>query len=236
MGSRSTTRLLSRIALEEPVPASELIDRNLSESSTYRALRHAERYGLIVSSSQIPGRPKSNTKKHLRLNHSLQFSLEFLEILSVISSCTGAYPRSSIMIDFSKSIQIPDEIHVDLDLLFGSRTRTMAVMLVALAKFLDSTTIARFVGIAPTGEMLSLLTPLVKGRVLQKRACGKFALYALADELWRVPLRNLCLRIAEISPRLTTLARLAEQSRDSGDSPPRKNLRKHKSSLLQDFE
>ena len=236
LGSRSTTRLLTRIASEEPVPATDLIDNQLSSISTYRAIRHAERSGILIAFSQITGSNKSKVQKYLCLNHGLQINREIADTLSTIALTTGASERLDNASLVSQENRLTAAFELDLDSLFGSRTRTMAVIIVALARFLDFSTIARMVGVQLNGNLHSLLTPLVRGRVLQKRACGRLVLYALADEPWRVPLRRLCLRLAEISPRLTTLARLAEEIRDSGDSPPRKYLRDLKPSLLREFE
>ena len=225
LGSQSTTRLLARIACEEPIAASGLIDSKISSRATYVAIRHAEDSGLIISFGNFPGSTHPRAKKHLCLNRSLPIYRDVRETLYAMSAIIGERAPGRLSDLPPTACQLQAAANVNLERLFGSETRTMAVILVALAGYLDASTIARMVGVA-NGNSKILLNPLSNGRVFRREPCGRLVMYYLADEPWRDSLLRLCLRLADLSPRLAILAKLAEESRDSGESPPRKYLRK----------
>ena len=230
LGSRVATGLIIRIACGEPSYERQFVNEALENKvAVNAAIRRLEANGLIQRYGNLSAEVPTYAKKYIYLNRYLPVAAQLRELSYSAAATFGLSIPDEI-------VGLPPESHLEhtarevkLDRLFGSRSRTLAIVITALAGYLDGSTIARVTNVA-VGNSPKLLYPLVDGGVLRRVAHGRLMLYSLATTPWEKSVQSLCRQMAQGLPSLAVVARLAEELRDAGDSPPRRFLRKSKRS------
>lgn len=219
-GKGSATSALTRIFCLEPASAAQLIEfpgkpPSATDNGVLLKVMADGFVSYYIDESVPLSKRRFNRPRRLYcLNRIDGIGPEIRATLQSIAMSVGlsSYEARSVANDVP---MLPGQQAVNLSNLFGTPNRTTTIVLLAIDDYLDASTISRVVGVRPDGDSIALLKPLVDGRVIKRIRCGKLMLYSLADELWSSPLRQLCIRIAEIEPRYYALAAVAKQLRDS---------------------
>ena len=228
-GSSIGTKLLVEIAAAEPVTI-----RDLPESSLRTPTNVTKHIHNLVAAGRI--RPfLSDPRRHTTSRYNPKaycidrrspIYRETIEVLRAIGTVHGIrLPHRQV--EPSTGLAIDTIVCNPLSEIFGPRHRTIVIVLSALVPDADAATIARMVGVSPKGNSKVLLDPLVRDSVLDRLDAGKFRLYRLNRAApWSQPLLTLIRRVAELEPILRSLSQAAEILRASGDSAPRKYMRR----------
>jgi hypothetical protein len=227
LGTGKATKTLVEIAALEPVHVGDLPEYRMTSTFALQpTVRRLVAQGLIRRYAYSGHRDDNYPRIYLVLNRDLPIASELRALLCAIGLSRGTVVPAALPTLPSSGPKDCD-VSFDYTRLFGAQARTLAIILVTLVGSVDLRTIARIVNVDVGGSSLSLLDPLETARILKRRRIGLMQLYSLVQTPWSNDFKALCLRLAECYPELKVLANAAELLRDSGDSPPRKFLRKH---------
>lgn len=113
--------------------------------------------------------------------------------------------------------------------LFGSRKRTLTLLMLALAGDLDATTICRIVRSPSDKRRYAFLDPLEDDALIERRIVGDGLMwrYGLVEAYWTKAFRRLARAIANEDDGLQAMTAVASRLMTYGNSPIRKGFRRH---------
>jgi hypothetical protein len=213
--------MLVEIATAEPIRLNELRARSGKKGSAFeKTAGRLLALGLVYRERRrVRGRRKKK-RLHLGLATGLYIAPALRALLAAIRNEPADLSAGRVL----RLFVIPTDADNKLtyDFLFGSRVRTLAIIVVALLGFSDASTIGRVVGVDRSGNLNALLEPLTRDGIFTNIRYGRMRLFSLSRERWSESLEALCWRLAEVYPRLRSIANSAEMLRNAGTSPARK--------------
>jgi hypothetical protein len=228
-GSSIGTKLLVEIAAAEPVTIKDLPESSLHPPANVTRHIHklvaAGRIRPYLSDPRRHTASRWNPKQYC-IDRRSPIYHETVNVLRAIGTAHGIQCPDR-QVESLTGLAVDTVVCNSLSEIFGPRQRTIVIVLSALVADADATTIARMVGVSPMGNSKVLLDPLVRDSILDRLDAGMFRLYRLNRAApWSQPLLTLIRRVVELEPTLSSLSQAAEILRASGDSVPRKYMRR----------
>lgn len=233
LGQAAATKTLVEIAALEPVGAERLPERqNVSVQNIGFTVRRLVAAGL-VRRYQAPGH---RDRYLLGLDPRPVWATELRALLQIVASANGQAWHPSPNPDGSEPVTEGPNVtdlkvfgrpNGDVETIFGTPNRTLAVLAVAAAGQMDASTIARLTGVQTDGDMHRLLDPIEADGVFTSEMVGQIRLYSLTREPWTEAAVNLATAILATKPQLQSRVNAARAMVTIGGFSNRIHLRRY---------
>jgi len=232
LGQAAATKTLAEIAHLEPVAIEALPERSLVTAQNLGfTTRRLVAVGL-VQRYHVDGR---RDRYRLMLARRSPWSDELRAVLKCVGPPRKRWPEPPKQL--SESLAVLEGPRVtglrifgrpagDIETIFGSPQRTVALLLVSSIGAVDASTIARVCNVRTDGDMHRLLDPIEADGIFVSRMVGSIRLYSLPARRWAEPLRQLTRAILENHPILASRVSSGQRLMLSGSFSGRVHLRR----------
>ena len=207
LGQAAATKTLAEIAALEPVSVERLPEmQNVTPQNIGFTVRRLVAVGLVRRYRSL----EHPRRRVLMLNRQLPWVDELRALLRSIGGGglewpavpVADLPEGRAVVEGSNvtNLKVFSRANSDVETLFGTPNRTLAIMAVESVGGVDASTIARVCSVQTDGDTLRLLGPIEADGMFVSEMVGRVRIYSLAATPCTENIRALCKCVLENHP------------------------------------